>query len=138
MGPQIVAFVLDNSVIVGWFISSQASAYTRRCNRRARREAVHVPALWETEFANVMLALVKRKVIARHHAEQAFHHAARLPLTIDREPVSPGSLFALGERYGVSAYDASYLELAQRLNVPLATRDARLQAAGKAAAVLLS
>jgi predicted nucleic acid-binding protein len=133
-----VAFALDNSVLIGWFVPSQANAYTRRCNRRARRESVFVPALWEVEFANVLRVLVGRKILSRHQAETAFRYAARLPLTVDREPVAPRRLFELGERHGISAYDAAYLELAERRGVPLATRDARLARAAHAAGLHLS
>ncbi len=121
-----MALVTDNSVVIGWFVPSQATAYTRRCNRRARREAVLVPALWETEFANVMLVLAKRKILPRH-----------LPLTVDREPVAPRDLFILGERHDISTYDAAYLELAVRRGVPLATQDERLARAAAAAGVLM-
>ena len=132
-----MALVTDNSVVIGWFIPSQATAYTRRCNRRARREAVLVPALWETEFANVMLTLAKRKILSRHQATAAFHHAARLSLTVDREPVAPRELFVLGERHGISAYDAAYLELALRRGLPLATQDERLAHAAATAGILM-
>ncbi len=132
-----MALVTDNSVVIGWFVPSQATAYTRRCNRRARREAVLVPALWETEFANVMLVLARRKILPRHQATAAFHHAERLPLTVDREPVAPRDLFILGERHDISTYDAAYLELAVRRGVPLATQDERLARAAAAAGVLM-
>lgn len=133
-----MAFVVDNSVLMGWFIPSQADIYTRRCNRRARREAVFVPAFWEVEFANVLLALMARKILPRHQAEASLKHAARLPLTVDRDPVTPASLFDLGGRRGISAYDATYLELAQRRGLPLATRDRRLIGAARAAGVQLA
>jgi predicted nucleic acid-binding protein len=132
-----VAFVLDNSVVVGWFVPSQADAYTRKCNRRARREAAFVPALWEIEFANVLLVLVSRRLLPRHQAEQAMRLAARLPLTIEREVVAPARLFELGERFRISAYDAAYLELAQRRGLPLATRDARLAQAARSSGAYL-
>lgn len=138
MGPQVVALVLDNSVIIGWFIPSQATAYTRRCKERAKREAVFVPALWEIEFSNVLLWLMKRKIITRHQALAGFHHAARLPLTVDREPVSLKMLFDLGDRHGISAYDAAYLELATRNGSPLGTRDERLARAARSTGILLN
>jgi len=138
MGPTLVAFVLDNSVLMGWFVPSQANAYTRRCNRRARRESVFVPAFWEVEFANVLLVLAARKILHPHQAEASLKHAARLPLTVDREPVAPRRLFELGERRRISAYDAAYLELAERRGVQLATRDERLARAARAAGVYLS
>jgi len=133
-----VAFALDNSVLVAWLVPSQANAYTRRCNQRARRESMLVPALWEVEFANVLRVLVARRILSRHQAETAFQHAARLPLGVDRQPVPPRRLFELGERHGISAYDAAYLELAERRGVPLATRDARLARAAHAAGLHLS
>ncbi len=121
-----MALVLDNSVIIAWFVPAQATDYTRRCNQRARRETAVVPALWESEFVNVLLALVKLKSLPRHQAVTALHHAGRLPLTIDREPVASRRLFDLAEAHGISAYDAVYLELATRRGLPLATRDESL------------
>jgi len=60
-----------------------------------------------------------------------------LQLTIDREAVSPRKLFLLGERHGISAYDAAYLELAERRGLPLATRDRSLARIALAAGLLL-
>lgn len=133
-----MALVLDNSVLVGWFIPSQATPYTGRVARRASREAVMVPALWTMEFANVMLVLHRRRRLARHDVAAILKRSARLPFTVDREAVPPEELFALAEQHGISAYDASYLELAIRRGLPLATRDASLARAARAAGVLLS
>lgn len=133
-----MAFVVDNSVVVAWFVPSQATAYSRRCSKRTRREAVSAPSLWETEFANVVLQLVKRGILARHQASTFFHHAARLPLDVDREAMPSRRLFDFGERHGISAYDAAYLELAERRGAPLATQDARLKRAARDAGMLLN
>jgi len=133
-----VALVLDNSVIVGWFLKDQASAYTRRIARLARREELVVPALWETEFANVMAVLVRRRVLPRHQVATILGQAERLKLQVDREPVAPRTLFALAERHGVSAYDAGYLEVAERRGLPLATRDASLAGAARASGLAVA
>jgi predicted nucleic acid-binding protein len=132
-----MAFVLDNSVLMGWFIPSQADAYTRRCNLRARREAVLVPAFRGNRVCK-RPARARVAQDSRHEAHAALQHADRLPLTIDREPVPPRSVFELGERRGISPYDATYLELAQRRGLPLATRDRRLTGAARAAGVALA
>ena len=133
-----MAFVPDNSVIVAWFIAGQANDYTRRMDRRAAREQPVVPALWETEFANVMTVLVRRRLLARHHANAILGRAERLQLSIDRATVAPRALFALADRHGISAYDAAYVELAQRRGLPLATRDANLARAVRGAGVAVA
>ncbi len=133
-----MAFVLDNSVIVAWFIPDQANDYTRRMDRRAEREQPLVPALWESEFANVMTVLLRRRVLARHQAVAILSRAERLQLAVDRAAVLPRALFELTERHGISAYDAAYLELAQRRGLPLATRDANLAGAARVAGVPLA
>lgn len=138
MGPPLVALVLDNSVIVGWFVKDQANDYTRRISRLARREELVVPALWETEFANVMAVLARRRILPRHQLATILGQAERLNLQVDREPVSPRTLFALAERHGVSAYDAAYLEVAERRGLPLATRDASLAGAARASGVAVA
>jgi predicted nucleic acid-binding protein len=133
-----MALVLDNSVIVGWFLKDQANDYTRRIAHRARREELVVPALWETEFANVMTVLARRRMLPRHQVATILGQAERLNLQVDREAVSPRKLFGLTERHAVSAYDAAYLELAERRGLPLATRDASLAGAARAAGVTLA
>jgi len=133
-----VALVLDNSVLVAWLVPEQANDYTRRIARRTQREDLIVPALWEVEFANVMTVMWRRRALERHQVAGILTRAARLGLQIDRNPVSPHALFAIAERHGISAYDAAYLELAERRGLPLATRDASLARAARAAGVPLA
>lgn len=130
-----MALVLDNSVLVAWFVPEQGDDYTRRIAGRARREDLVVPALWEVEFANVMAVLLRRRALPRHQVAAILVRALRLELQADRHPVSPRTLFEITERYAISAYDAAYLELAGRRGLPLATRDASLADAARAAGV---
>jgi len=62
---------------------------------------------------------------------------ARLPIRIDAAPNDPIALLAAGRRHHLSAYDAAYLVLAERLGVPLATLDDKLATACKSAGVAL-
>ena len=137
MGAPLMAVVIDASVAVAWFVPSQASNYADRIASRTRHEALVVPSLWEAEFANVMTVLLRRRVLARHQVASVLAKAERLNLVIDRDVAAARALFALAEQHGISAYDATYLELAQRRGLPLATRDANLARAGRAAGVLL-
>jgi len=132
-----MAVVIDTSVAVGWFVPSQASAYADRIARRTRREALVVPPLWEAEFANVMVVLLRRRVLAPHQIAAVLGKAERLDPVVDRDVASARELFALAEQHGISAYDAAYLELAKRRGLPLATRDAKLARAAAEAGVLI-
>lgn len=129
--------VIDASVAVAWFVPSQANTYADRIARRARREALVVPSLWEAEFANVMAVLQRRRVLARHDVASIFAKVQRLDLAVDRETAAAQELFAIAERHGISAYDAAYLELAVRRGIPVATRDAQLMRAAREAGILL-
>jgi len=73
---------------------------------------------------------------AQIHA--ALQRVQRIRIAVDGGPVAPDNLFAVGERHGLSAYDAAYLELAQRRGIPLATGDDGLKRAARAAGVFLA
>jgi predicted nucleic acid-binding protein len=62
-----------------------------------------------------------------------------LPITLDSETAAQAwtVMTHLAERYRLTVYDAAYLELAQRLSLPLATLDKELRAAGSALGVPL-
>ena len=77
-----MAFVADNSVIVAWFVPSQANALTREAWLLARKEQVHVPAMWQPEFAAVLHALEKRGLLARHQVDSAVSKVERLGLEV--------------------------------------------------------
>lgn len=47
-----MAFVLDASIAIAWFVGKQATPYTNRLRLRAKREPLHVPALWRLEVVN--------------------------------------------------------------------------------------
>ena len=54
---------------------------------------------------------------------------------IDRDTLGPAAILSLALRYDLTSYDAAYLELALRLQLTIATRDAALMEAAKAAGV---
>jgi len=58
-----------------------------------------------------------------------------LPIAIDRETPGPAAILSLALRYDLSSYDAAYLELALRRQLPIATQDAALSEAAWAAGV---
>lgn len=94
-----------------------------------RGRALCAPAIVGLELANVAMNKVRRGAIRLEDASNALEDAERLD--IERFEVGPREAFALAARYRLSTYDAAYLWLAARLDVPLATFDARLGEAAR-------
>ncbi len=128
-------FVLDNSVSCGWFLDNQASDYTEAIARRMEDDNAVVPPLWELELANVLRSTCLKQRLNAQAAQQALARIVSLPITIDRQPVPASEILALALRFGLSSYDAAYLELALRLQLPLATADDALRDAALASGV---
>lgn len=132
-----MAFVADNSVTVAWFIASQADSKTDALLGRAASEDVHVPFVWRAEFAATLLTLTHNRRLQPARVPAILDEIDRLDLVEDATPPSVRSLIDIGRRNALSAYDASYLELALRLKLPLAARDATLRRAAERAGILL-
>ena len=130
-----MAFVLDNSVVSGWYISNQTTAYTEAVAARLLEEQAHAPLLWQMELANVLRTLCKRGALDAQGAHEVIEQIAALPIVIDREMPGPAAILSLALRYDLTSYDAAYLELALRLQLPIATQDAALMEAARASGV---
>lgn len=130
-----MAFVVDNSVVVGWHFASQRTDYTETVRERLLAETAHVPSLWALEFANVLRKAVTSGKIDLAVAAEIAALQADLPLVVHEEASVPMDNLRLALQYGLSSYDADYLALAMRLNLPLATRDDALRQAARAAGV---
>ena len=131
-------FVLDNSVVTGWYVTDQASDYTRAVALRLTQDRALVPALWQLELANVLKTVCTRGKLSQQQGREILDALAELPIDIDSGP-APGQrqLFELAMRYQLSSYDAAYLELAMRHGLPIATQDAALRAAAQLAGVAI-
>ena len=122
-------FVVDNSVVCGWFIENQASPYSEVIAQRLQDDRAHAPGVWELELANVLRTACLKQRMNAEKAQGVLAQIATLPIDVDRQGATPASLLALALRFGLSSYDAAYLELALRLQLPLATTDAALREA---------
>ncbi|MCA1668619.1 MAG: type II toxin-antitoxin system VapC family toxin [Thermomicrobia bacterium] len=132
-------FVLDTSVTMAWCFPDEETPGTRDLFTRMRTTAAMVPIIWPLEVANVLLIGERRRRLMPAQVTQFVQLLQTLAITVDTG-VAMGALnsvIALGRRYGLSAYDAAYLELAMRQGLPLATQDARLRAAATHAGVPL-
>ena len=131
-------FVLDNSVVSGWFLEDQATPYTETIARRMEDDRAIVPPLWQLEFANVLRTACRKKRLVAAQAHAIIDQICGLPIAIDTVTPGPAELLALALRHNLSSYDAAYLELALRLQIPVATKDGPLRDAAEASGVGLA
>jgi predicted nucleic acid-binding protein len=100
----------------------------------ARNEALHAPHLLDLEVGQVLRRLVREAVISARRADEAIEDLVDLRVTRYPHFVFLPRIWQL--RHNLSAYDAAYVVLAEKLGATLVTRDARLaSASGRAVAV---
>lgn len=130
-------FVVDNSVTTGWFFGPQATPYTVAVAAHLAKtsgEHAWVPALWVLEFTNVLRTACKQRKLVASRAQEIIAEAQLLPIRIDHAH-QPAEILALALRHDLTSYDAAYLDLALRLQIPIATQDAALRDAALATGV---
>lgn len=103
--------------------------------QRLRDDRAHVPAVWELEFTNVLRTACVRQRLDAQRAQAVVVQIGALPISVDRHPVARSEMLALALRFGLSSYDAAYLELALRLQCPIATQDEAMRQAALACGV---
>ncbi len=94
-----------------------------------RDGTAHVPALWFLEVANVLVQAERHARINAADGARFVELLRTLPLVVDNDVAGfqgIGRVLALSRQYDLSTYDSSYLDLAMRKGVPLATRDRKL------------
>ena len=118
-------FVIDASVALAWCFDDEATEATRALLDRFEDGRAEVPSLWHLELANALAMGERKGRITPARASEFIALIDALPIVIDeRTPsVALNSVLELSWRELLSAYDASYLELAMRRGVPLATKD---------------
>ena len=131
----VTEFVLDNSVVCGWLLPAQSTPYTHAVRERLDSASACVPALWELELTNLLRTTCLRQRLNAQQAQQLLVHIGQMPITVDRQAVRRSELLALALRFGLTAYDAAYLELALRRQLPIATLDNALASAAMASGV---
>ncbi|MCL2297990.1 MAG: type II toxin-antitoxin system VapC family toxin [Proteobacteria bacterium] len=130
-----MAFVLDNSVVCGWILENQATDYSAAIARRLEQERAVAPLLLRLEIVNVLRTACKRQVMIASQAQELLAQFSLLPIEIHSYSSEPGLLLALALRYDLTSYDAAYLELALRMQLPIATQDVALAEAARSAGV---
>jgi predicted nucleic acid-binding protein len=129
-----MALVVDASVALSWALPDESSTYADDVLAEVEREGLRVPELWTREIANGLAVAYLRKRITSAD-ERAFLEAlSNLNIEVEQGPsalavIRDGTAAAI--RYGLTAYDAAYVDLASREGLTLATLDTAMRKAAE-------
>lgn len=132
------AFVLDCSATLPWVFADEASpAADALLDQLVQGERAWVPALWHLELGNVLLGAKRRNRIDQAGIEAFLSRLAAYDIAVDDQTMERAwqKTLDLALQHGLSTYDASYLELALRRGLSLATLDRQLAIAARASGV---
>ena len=134
-----MSLVIDSSITLAWFFEDERSVAAEAVLRQVTESGAVAPSLWRLEVANALQMAVRRKRIDTAFRDASLADLSALEIAIDAETDRQAwtATLQLAERCRLTLYDAAYLELAQRLSLPLATLDQELRVAGKAIGVPL-
>ena len=130
------AFVLDASTALGWMLDRPVPASASQARKFIIAGAIPVvPVLWRYEVSNAVVMSQRR---GRLTADQVKTVTADLEEFSDAVEVDPlmvraSVLIETARRTSLTVYDATYLELASRRKLPLATLDDKLREAARQA-----
>jgi predicted nucleic acid-binding protein len=128
--------VIDASVVAAWHFPDERSAESDAILARLESDRALMPALWWFEVRNVLLIGERRGRTVREHTERFLEFLRGLPIELTSLP-DEVAVMNLARQHQLSFYDATYLELAQRENIALATIDRALARAAIAEGVTL-
>ncbi|RYD27795.1 MAG: PIN domain-containing protein [Verrucomicrobiaceae bacterium] len=137
----MVSFAVDTSVAITWLLHDEKTAASEALLDRLVNggEKAAAPPLLFYELANAMAMAVKRGRIGNSAKRGLLDFFGLLPVEPDGDSTRLvlSSTHLVAEKHGLTLYDASYLELALRRGLPLATNDAALIRAALAEGVRL-
>lgn len=126
-------FVVDNSVVMAWCFDDEQSNYADNILGRFEKASAIVPAIWPLEVGNVLIVAERRQRLSEADSMRFLTLLNELPIHVVQE--SPERMLketvGLARELSLSTYDASYLDLAMREGLPLATQDAALLRAAR-------
>ncbi len=125
MKKNIYAFVLDCSITMAWCFEDESNDQSDKILESLRNATAVVPNIWSLEISNVLLQAKKKKRINDFQVASFIDALSALPIIIDASTSTRAmhSIFLLANKTNLTIYDAAYLELALRENIPLVTLD---------------
>ncbi len=132
-----MSLVIDSSLTLAWLFADERTKATDLLFHAVLNDGAIVPSLWRLEIANALEMAVRRKRVDADFRDASLRDLALLPIAVDPETDSQawGATLGIAARYGLTLYDAAYLELAQRQRLPLGSLDRDLRKACRAMSV---
>jgi len=129
-----VSLVLDASSTLSWYFEDERTNASEALMEQVAVDGAVVPLIWRYEVANGLLMAIRRKRIEIAYRDASLAELRLFPITVDRSDDGAAwtSTLGLADRFGLTIYNAAYLELANRLGLALATGDRALRAAAQA------
>ncbi|MBC6436398.1 type II toxin-antitoxin system VapC family toxin [Nostoc sp. HG1] len=117
-------FVLDCSVAISWCLVDENDDYANAILAIMPDSEAFVPGIWSLEIANTLVVAERRNRMTKKQSEQAIALLQSLLIQVDlfTDAKALDATLKLARQEGLAAY----LELALRLQLPLATLDTRL------------
>jgi predicted nucleic acid-binding protein len=134
-----VSLVLDASATLAWLYPEEITEAIAAAFDLIADDCAFVPSLWRIEVANSLSVNLRRKKITHIRRQESLHDLERLTIFCDPETNEHvwSSTLRLADLHKLTVYDATYLELAMRLSLPLASLDEDLRSAAQKEAVTL-
>ena len=129
--------VIDCTVAAAWLMPDAPSSTANQLLEAATKTAFVLPVLFKLELANLLCNAMRRKNLDPALLSQLAREVQALPMRFESLSLSFDALLAGAVHHDLTPDDYIYLEMAKRLNLPLATLDAKLAHAAKAAGVIV-
>jgi len=134
-------FVLDASISLAWFVDDPVPDLAARAKKNLESGSIAVvPALWHLEMANGFVIATRRNLLTPPEIAECFDYVEGLITSVVENASDISSsreIYVAAQTFGLTAYDATYLETARRDRLPLATLDHALRRAATQAGVSL-
>jgi predicted nucleic acid-binding protein len=132
-------FVLDASLTLAWAFDEEETEYTRAVLALMLEHVAVAPSVWPLEVTNAAVMAARRRRIDDSEVRALIELIRGLDVEVDGQAhrVAFDDVATLAQQHTLTSYDAAYLELALRTDAPLATVDAGLARAARAAGVEL-
>lgn len=122
--------IADASAVGAFLLADEAGPFADFARAICRENPVHVPSIWPTEVASLIVNAHRRRRINDAERVEALATAEAMRTIVSIAPDQPITILAeQASLIGLSVYDASYALLARRLDAPILTADGPLRRA---------